>query len=226
MFERLLNLITEDELNIINNKKILLVGVGGVGGYALESLVRSGFRDITIIDGDDIAPSNLNRQIVAKIDNIGKSKVNEAKMRMESINSDVNIKIVNTFLSLDNFESYINQEYDYILDCIDDIKIKVELIKYANKKNIKIISSLGMGRKIDASKVVITRLDKTFNDPLAKKLRYLLRSENINLKIPVVFSSEDAIDVNEHIGSAIFVPSVAGILIANYIFLDIIKPQV
>lgn len=223
MFDRLLKLITEEDLKKIEKQKILLVGIGGVGGYTLESLIRSGFKNISIIDGDVISDSNLNRQIIAKTTNINKSKVAEAKIRCLEINPSANIKTIETFLTIDNFNDYINEEYDYIIDACDDIKVKIELIKYAKEHNIKIITSLGTGRKLDPLKLEITKLNKTFNDPLAKKLRTELRKRDIDLNVPVVFSSEGAIDTGDTIGSAIFVPATAGILLANYIFCDVIK---
>lgn len=223
MFERLKALIDEIQFEKIQRTKILLVGLGGVGGYTLESLVRSGFKHLTLVDGDIIAESNLNRQIIAKNDNLGHTKVEEAKLRALSINKDINIKTIATFLTQSNFKEYINDKYDYIIDACDDIKIKIELIKYAQDKNIKIITCLGTGKKLNPTKLEVTTLNKTFNDPLAKKLRYELRKQNISLKIPVVFSSEEVLNTNTTIGSAIFVPSCAGILLANYIFMDIIN---
>ena len=225
MFDRLIPLIGIDNLEKIKNKKILLVGIGGVGGFTLECLVRSGFSNITIIDGDIIDKSNLNRQLITNNENITKFKTEEALKRYNMINSSLNLKCINTFLTKENFNLYINEEYDYIIDACDDIKIKVELIKYAQEKNIKIISALGTGKKLNPPALCITSLDKTENDPLAKKLRNLLRKENLNLKFPVVFSKEKPLTTEKIIASAIFVPAVAGIYLANYIFLDIIKPQ-
>lgn len=225
MYERLLKLITEEQLEKIKNTKILLIGVGGVGGYTLECLVRSGFHNITIVDGDDIVLSNLNRQIISKIDNLGCSKVEEAKNRALSINPNLNIHAIDVFLTTDNFSEYIHDYYDYILDACDDMKIKIELIKYANQTNAKIITCLGTGRKLDPTKVEVTTLNKTFNDPLARKLRYELKKQNIPLNIKVIFSSEDAIKTEGVVGSAVFVPATAGILLANQVFLDMINPQ-
>ncbi len=220
MFNRLLQLISLEDLKVIQKKRILLVGVGGVGGYALESLIRSGFQNITIIDGDVIDITNLNRQIIANTTNIGKLKSEVAKKRCLDINPGANIKAISVFLNQDNFQEYINKDYDYIIDACDDIKIKVLLIKYAQENEIKIISALGTGRRLDPTKLEIIKLNKTFNDPLAKKLRYELKKENISHNIPVVFSSEEAIKTEDTIGSAIFVPALAGILMANYIFND------
>ena len=225
MFDRLLKIISEEELEKIKNTKILLVGLGGVGGFAFEALIRSGFSNITIIDGDIIDISNLNRQIITNSNNIGNSKVNEALKRALSINSNINIKTINKLITIDNFNTYINDNYDYIIDACDDIKVKISLIKYAINNNIKIITALGLGKKIDATKIEITTLNKTFNDPLAKKLRYELRKENISLNIPVVFSKENAINSDNVIGSSVFVPGCAGLLLTNYVFLDILKKK-
>lgn len=225
MFERLMALIDDEDMQKIQNTNILLVGVGGVGGYTLESLIRSGFKDITLIDGDFIVESNLNRQIIARNDNLGQMKVEEAKLRALSINKEADIKNINTFLTKENFNIYVNEQYDYIIDACDDVKIKIELIKYAKRNNIKIISCLGTGKKLDPTKLEITSLNKTFNDPLAKKLRYELRKEGLDLKIPVVFSKEEVKDTKEIIGSAIFVPASAGILLASYVFNDTIKKE-
>ena len=223
MYQRLLELISENDFQKINQAHILLVGVGGVGGFAFEALIRSGFMNIDIVDGDIIDISNLNRQIITNQENIGLSKVEEAKKRAYLINDKINISSYNVFLTKDNFNQYINKKYDYIIDACDDIKIKIELIKYVKNNNIKIISCLGTGRKLDPLKLEITSLNKTFNDPLAKKLRYELRKNNLNLNIPVIFSTEKSLTCDKYVGSAIFVPATAGILLANYIFNDILK---
>ena len=225
MFDRLIPLIGEENLKKIKNTRILLVGIGGVGGFTLEALVRSGFENITIIDGDTIDQSNLNRQIITNEKNIDKIKVEEALKRYQNINHNLNMQIKNIFLTKENFNKYITEKYDYIIDACDDLSVKVELIRFAQNNNIKIISALGTGKKINPKYLEITTLDKTENDPLAKKLRSLVRKEKLNLKIPVLFSKETPINTQNILGSCIFVPSVAGIYIANYVFLDIIKPQ-
>ena len=224
MFERLIPLIGTTNLEKIKNTKILLVGIGGVGGFTLEALVRTGFLNITIIDGDIIEESNLNRQIITNQENIGNLKVEEAINRYTSINK-VNIKAIDVMLTKDNFKEYINEYYDYIIDACDDLAIKVELVRYARKNNIKIISALGTGKKLNSAYLEITTLAKTENDPLARKFRSMIRQANLDLNIPVVFSKEASINTNNVIGSAIFVPAVAGLYLANYVFLDILKPQ-
>lgn len=225
MFERLISLIGTDNLEKIKSRKILLVGIGGVGGFTLEALVRTGFVNITIVDGDTIDESNLNRQIITNTNNIGHSKVEEALNRYTSINSSINIKAIDVMLTKDNFYEYINENYDYIIDACDDLTIKLELIRYAKEHNIKIISALGTGKKLNSTCLEITTLDKTENDPLARKLRSMVRHANLDLNIPVVFTKETSVDTDNVIGSAIFVPAVAGLYLANYVFLDILKPQ-
>ena len=225
MFDRLIPLVGSTNLEKIKNTKILLVGIGGVGGFTLEALVRTGFLNITIIDGDIIEESNLNRQIITNQENIGNLKVKEAINRYTSINSEVNIKAIDVMLTEDNFKEYINEYYDYIIDACDDLAIKVELVRYAKDHNIKIISALGTGKKLNSTCLEITTLDKTENDPLARKLRSMVRHANLDLNILVVFSKETSMDTNNVIGSAIFVPAVAGLYLANYVFIDILKPQ-
>lgn len=226
MFDRLISLIGKDNLEKIASKHILLVGIGGVGGFTLEALIRSGFKNITIIDGDSIEITNLNRQIITNTNNVSKLKANEAKKRALTINPNINLKTINIFLTKENIKDYLNESYDYIIDACDDIPIKLELIKFAINNNIKIITCLGTGKKLDSSKLEITTLNKTYNDHLAKKLRNELKKAKITLNIPVVFTKEVAIKTEGIIGSAIFVPASAGILLANYVFNDIIKPQI
>ena len=225
MWERLIPLIGIDLLKEIKKVKILLVGIGGVGGFVLEALVRSGFCDITIVDGDKIDYSNLNRQIISNGTNIGKAKVEVAKNRCMRINQELSLKTINVMLTKENFATWINTDYDYIIDACDDVVIKLELIKYALMKNIKIICALGTGKKLDPKYLQITTLAKTKNDPLAKKLRSMVRKEGLSLDIPVIFSNEDSINTGNVVASSIFVPATAGIYLANYVFLDIIKPS-
>ena len=179
--ERTISLIGEEKLNIIRSKKILIVGIGGVGGYTLESLVRMGINNITIADFDTISETNINRQILATNENIDSYKVDEALKRYKSINEDLNLITIKDKLTESNLDSILETNYDFIIDACDDTKVKVALVMFASKNAIKIISSMGTAKRIDASKVIITRLDKTNNDPLAKKMRSLLRKENISL---------------------------------------------
>ncbi len=221
MFDRLIKLIGKNNLDKIGNAKILLVGVGGVGGFVLEGLVRSGIKNITIVDGDMVDESNLNRQIISNQENIGNNKVDEAIKRCKNINKDINIVGYNVMLNESNIDSL--GYFDYIIDACDDIRAKVGLIKYAKDNNMKIICALGTGKRISPCNVKITRLDKTINDPLAKKLRSILKKENINRNIPVVYSEDLPLNHDKTIASCIFVPGVAGLYMAYYVINDIIK---
>ena len=224
MFERLIELIGEDKFNEIQSKKILLVGVGGVGSYALEALVRNGFNNITIIDYDTIAISNLNRQLITNSHNIGNSKVIEGLLRAKAINPSISIDGIEKRLTIDNLPQILDMNYDYIIDACDDINIKFELIQKSLKYNYKLISSMGTAKKLDPTKLEITTLDKTNNDPLARILRKKVKDAKINKKIHVVSSTEVPLNIDT-LGTANLVPSVAGLLCVSYIVNDIIKEK-
>ena len=205
MFDRLELLIGKENIEKISKINVLIVGIGGVGGTALEALVRSGVKNITIIDKDVFSESNLNRQILSTRDSIGLYKVDVGINRCKSINPDVNI----TGLKINLDEKNVNElEYfDFIIDACDDINAKLSLMQYASRNNIKLISSMGTGKRLNPSNVIITRLDKTSNDPLAKKMRYEARKRGLKLNIPVVCSKEEPINKDRVIASSIFVPS-------------------
>lgn len=221
MFDRLELLIGKENIEKISKINVLIVGIGGVGGTALEALVRSGVKNITIIDKDVFSESNLNRQILSTRDSIGLYKVDVGINRCKSINPDVNI----TGLKINLDEKNVNElEYfDYIIDACDDINAKLALMQYANKNNINLISSMGTGKRLNPSNVIITRLDKTSNDPLAKKMRYEARKRGLKLNIPVVCSKEEPINNDRVIASSIFVPSTAGLMLAYYIIEKVIN---
>ena len=221
MYEKIINLIGENNFNKIKNSKILLVGVGGVGSFAFETLIRSGFQNITIIDNDIVEESNINRQLVANLNTIGKNKVDIALNIANNINKNININAFKMFLSKDNINE-LDDDFDFIIDACDTLNTKLELIRFASDNNIKIISSMGVGNRIDASLIKITTLNKTNNDPLAKKLRKLVKDNKLNSKIPVVCSDEIPYKKGE-VNSMVTSPSIAGILMVNYIINDIIK---
>ncbi len=220
MFERF-ELLVGNKIEDIKNKKVLVVGVGGVGSYTVESLVRCGIRSITIIDNDIIDITNLNRQLMTTTDNVGESKVEVVKNRIESINPKCSVNAINAFLDENNIDSIVN-DYDYVVDACDTVKTKVGLINICNKKNIKLISAMGTGNKMDPSKLEITDIYKTNNDPLAKLIRHECRGLGIK-KLTVVCSSELPIKKGvKTIPSNSFVPATAGLLITSYIINDIV----
>lgn len=222
MFERLIGLIGEEKLKEIERKKILLIGVGGVGSYALEALIRNGFFDITIVDFDTIDLSNLNRQLITDSTNIGKYKVDEAKKRALLINPNINIQVINEKLNKENLRNLLNQNFDYIIDACDTLDVKFALMENSLHYSYKLISSMGTAKKTDPTKLEITTLDKTNNDPIARLLRNKVRKAHINKKIYVVSSTEVPKQINM-LGTANLVPSVAGLLCVSFIFNDIIK---
>ena len=222
MFERIITLIGENNIKIIQTKKVLIVGLGGVGGYALETLVRSGITNIDLIDYDIIDKSNLNRQIISNSSNIGNKKVLEAKNRALSINPNININTYEMFLNEDNIDTILSNNYDYIIDACDSVPTKLELIKRSVNNNFKLISSMGTAKKLDPTKLCITTLDKTNYDPLAKVMRKKVKDLKINKKINVVSTTEKAIECNG-LGSMMMVPAVSGILCAKFVIDDIIK---
>lgn len=222
MLERLIALIGEDKLKEIKEKKILLIGVGGVGSYALEALIRNGFSKITIVDYDKIDISNLNRQIITNSKNIGEYKVNEAKKRALLINPDAEIEIFNQRLDKENLLAILDNDFDYIIDACDTLEVKFALIENSLHYKYKLISSMGTAKKFDPTKLEITTLDKTFNDPIARILRSKVKHAHINKKVHVVSSTEVPKEMDV-LGTANLVPSVAGLLCVSYIFNDIIK---
>lgn len=222
MFERLIGLIGEEKLKEIERKKVLLIGVGGVGSYALEALIRNGFYDITIVDFDIIDLSNLNRQLITDSTNIGKFKVDEAKKRALLINPNIKIQTINEKLNKENLKNLLNQNFDYIIDACDTLDVKFALMENSIHYSYKLISSMGTAKKIDPTKLEITTLDKTNNDPIARLLRNKVRKAHINKKIYVVSSTEVPKQINM-LGTANLVPSVAGLLCVSFIFNDIIK---
>lgn len=223
MFDRLLKLISKEELEMLGKANVLLVGVGGVGGYALESMVRIGLKNITIIDNDTVDLTNLNRQIISLHSNIGLLKVDVAEKRALDINLNINLKKIDTFITKDNIDTIFNEKYDYIIDAGDTVTTKVELIKKAQEKNIKIISIMGTGNRLNPTMLEITDVFKTNYDPLAKVMRKLLRENNIT-EADVITSKEIPIKTGTSTpGSTSLVPSVAGIYATYYIVKDILK---
>ena len=220
-FDRVISLIGKDKFDLINSKKVLVVGCGGVGGYAIEALIRTGIKNIDVIDNDIIDITNLNRQIITNLNNIGLSKTDVLKKHALSINDKLNINAYNIFLDKTNIDKIINNNYDYIIDACDTVDTKILLMNYSLNNNFKLISCMGTAKKLDPSKLCITTLDKTNYDPLAKAIRKKINKENLK-KINVVSSCEKIIKC-ENLGSLMFVPATAGILCAKYVIDDILK---
>ena len=216
------SLIGTENFQKLQNSKIAIFGMGGVGGTCFEALVRSGINHFYIQDFDTVNESNLNRQVLYNLNDINQKKCSSAAIFAKLINK--NVEIIENYEKLSNeFNLEFLKTYDFVIDAIDDMNAKVYLIKYCIQNNINIIVSLGMGRKLDPSRVKIVPLNKTTVDPLAKKLRYLLKNENIDLsKVMCAFSDEDAASYNGEISSMIFVPSSAGLNMAHFVVKSLI----
>ena len=222
MFTRVISLIGEENLTKISKKTVLVVGLGGVGGYAVEALVRSGVSNLILIDYDKIDISNLNRQIITNNNNIGLNKTDVMKDHILSINPECNVIVINTFLNKDTINLLTKYQIDYIVDACDSVQAKKLLIDYALDKDIKLIASMGTANKLDPEKLTITDIRKTAYDPLAKILRKYVLDKKTNKKIMVVSSTEVPIK-KDVLASMMFVPATAGILCAKYIINDIIN---
>lgn len=219
-FSRLEILMNIDNLK---NKKVLVIGVGGVGGYAVEALARCGIGNITIVDYDKVDISNINRQIIALHSTIGLFKVEVLKKRILDINPNCSVETFSCFYDEKTTNLIFNKDYDYILDCCDSLKSKELLIREAIKRNIKIISSMGAGFKFDPSKIQIEKLKNTSYDKLARILRYNLKDNKKCLEIPVVYSKEQMEKKGTPLGSNAFIPSIFGLTMVSYIINDIRK---
>lgn len=217
-FSRLEKVIGSDNLNNLNNKTVLVLGVGGVGGYVVESLARSNIGTLIIVDYDKVEESNINRQIIALNSTIGKSKVDVLETRIKDINSGCKVIKIDKFIDNNNFNELFNNNIDYFVDACDTVLVKKLVIKECLKRNIPFISSMGTGNKLDPSKLEIIDIRKTVNDPLARILRKFVKDEKINKKVMVLSSTELPIKTGDRTpGSTAFVPSSAGLLIASYI---------
>ncbi len=222
-FERLKLLLGQENIKKIFNSTVLIIGLGGVGSYAVEALVRSGIKKIILVDSDKIDITNLNRQLMTNYNNIGEYKTEALKNRIKTINKFIEVECINEFISKDNIDKLFKRKIDYVIDACDTVNTKKEIIRKCVKNKIKFISSMGVGNKMDPSKLKIVDIRKTSYDPISKVIRKMIKDEKINNKIPVVFSDEKPIKVKEKIGSNSFIPAIAGLLCASYVINDVIK---
>lgn len=221
MKERLINLFGENNLEKIKNAHILLVGIGGVGSFCFETLIRCGVENITVIDFDTYEESNLNRQLYATIDTLGKKKIDTALLRAKSINENVNINVLDTFLDFNSDFDF--SSYDYIIDACDSVSAKANLIINAKKYNKKIIVSLGIGNRVCPELVCKSTLKESLFDPLGKKLNhYLIKKCEFFDNVNVICSKEKPIK-SQPISSYVCTTSVAGIYLSDYVIKDIIN---
>ena len=222
-FSRFISQIGIDNFNKLTNKKVMIFGIGGVGGHVAEALARSGIQHLVLIDSDTVEESNINRQIIAAYDTIGKPKVELMKERILSINPDAKVEAIQKFYLPENSDEFDFSNVDYIIDCVDTVTAKISIICKAKELNIPIISAMGAGNKLDPSKLLVSDIYKTSVDPLAKVMRHELKKRNIkNLK--VVFSTEELIKTEGNTPTSnAFVPASMGLLIASEVIKDLIK---
>ena len=221
-FEREKLLIGND-IEILSNKTILVLGLGGVGGYTVESLARCGIGHLILVDYDIVDITNINRQIIALHSNIGKKKTSCFKERIKDINPKCIVDTYDIFYDEENKDIIFGEHIDYVIDCCDSLKSKKILIMECYKRKIPIISSMGTGNKFHPELFLIDSLKKTSYDPLAKKLRFLLKNHKELLNTKVLYSKEKPTEYKGKIGSISYVPSVAGLLITSEVINEILK---
>ena len=216
-------MISDQDIEKINSKSVLVFGLGGVGGSLAESLVRAGIGKIGLVDGDEYEITNVNRQVFATTKTLGMRKVDACQERLLDINPDLLVKKYDLFVTEENIKDIDFENYDYVVDAIDTITSKLLIIREAYDKNIKIISAMGAGNRLDPTKFKIMDIEKTKNDPVARIMRKKLKEMNIR-KLKVVCSEELPIKTSDRTpGSISFVPPVCGMVLASYVITDILK---
>lgn len=227
-------LLGEDKTKHLQNKNILVVGLGGVGGYAAEMLVRAGIGEMTIVDGDEISLTNVNRQLLATHSNLNKKKALLMSERLKDINPNIKLTVIDKYIKQEYIKNILNNNFDYVVDAIDTFAPKKYLIYHSLQQNLRIVSSMGAAGKLDPSKVQIANLEKSYNCKLARMLRKKLRKLGVNGGFPVVFSSEQVnpeavVEVeNEqnkksNVGTISYMPALFGIFCASKVVNDLLN---
>ena len=217
--------VGDDSFEKVTDKKICVVGVGGVGGAALEGLVRFGFKNIAIFDFDTVDITNLNRQIISTRDAVGRPKTEVAAERAKSINPDINITVHNVFIEKDNLNLIKDEKPAYVIDAIDSVKAKLDLIEFCHRENIPVISSMGTGNRLNCTGFVIDKVEKTAGNGcgLSKVMRQELRKRGINGHTslfntrPPESKAVNSANGRNAPGSCPFAPNVAGLMVAQYV---------
>ena len=220
-------LIGDEGLEKLKSKRVALFGIGGVGGFVLEGLSRSGIGEITIFDKDKVSESNLNRQIIATIDSVGLDKVEVAKNRVNNIDDSIKVNAIKTFYLPENADTVDFSKFDYVIDAVDTVSAKISIIENAKKVGVPVISCMGTGGKLNPELLKVSCIEKTSVCPLAKVMRKKLKNRGIT-DVKVVYSTEEGVSAKTNsnekiIPSMIFVPAVAGLLIANEVVKDLLK---
>ncbi len=216
-------LLGENASKKLRGSKILIFGAGGVGGFTIEALARCGIHTIGIVDNDTVSESNINRQIIATSHTIGQPKVDLFEARIKDISPHTEVKKFNLFYLPNMSSNFDFSEWDYIVDAIDTVKAKIDIIERSKNANTPIISSMGCGNRLDPTQLQVTDIYNTQMDPLSKIMRRELRKRQIS-SLKVVYSPEQPIvHSGEHTASISFVPSTAGLIIASVVVNDIIS---
>ncbi|QLY39593.1 tRNA threonylcarbamoyladenosine dehydratase [Hujiaoplasma nucleasis] len=225
LFNRLENLIGHDKIEMLKHKHIVVFGLGGVGSFAAEALVRSGIGKLTLVDYDIVDITNINRQLIAKTSTIGLKKVEVFSRRAKDINPDIQIIAIDEAVNQDNVLSILNPLPDFVLDCIDDVAGKLELVKACQTKQIPLILAMGFANKFHPEMIRLSTLKKTSVCPLARSVRKLVRDHGLSLDVACVYSEEKPAQVIDKtiLGSTAFCPSSAGLMMASYVINQILE---
>lgn len=216
--QRLMLVYGEDKVDELKFKRVMIAGLGGVGGYAAEAIARSFVGTLMLADFDVYDVTNLNRQLHSDLSNIGMSKTDVVEAHIRMINPDVRVVKVNERLTPENMNTYVDEDIDFVIDAIDDIRAKAALICFCADRGINIISSMGTGNKVHPELLRIGDIYETSVCPLAKRMRKILRDAGI-VKLPVVYSMEEVkrLSGSSTVGSTAFVPGTAGLMLASYV---------
>ena len=223
-------ILGEYGINKLHNSHVLVIGVGGVGRFCVEALVRAGVSNITIVDYAQVEVMDINRQLPGLTSTLGQDKVDVVKNRLLDINNNLNINAIKATFNCETSDEIFKYKYDYVADAIDMVSAKIHLVEECIKRNIPIISSMGMGNKLDPTKIEVSDISKTHTCPLAKVIRKELRDRNIE-HLKVVFSTEQPLEVKEKVsnghrilpGSISFMSSSGGLTMASEIVKDILN---
>ena len=215
--ERSALLLGNEALEILKNKTVLVVGIGGVGSFCVEALARTGIGHLILVDKDKVESSNINRQLLATTETINQVKVIVMKKRIQTLNPECKVDMYDCFYDCSMDEKIFSQRIDFVIDCIDSIKSKQDLAMACIQRDIPFLSSMGTARRLDPSKLEIMELEKTSYDPIAKRMRNWKRKNKIRNKIWVVCSTEPTrpVEAGKPLPSMIFVPASAGLLLAS-----------
>ncbi|NCB48173.1 MAG: tRNA threonylcarbamoyladenosine dehydratase [Clostridia bacterium] len=214
--------VLKEKTKSLENSHIAILGLGGVGGYVLEMFARMNIREITVVDCDEFEKSNLNRQILATIQTIGKEKIVVAKERVESINSECKVNAKKIRISEENVAEVLNEKYDYVLDCIDDVNAKIAVIKFCKQNKLPLLCAMGTGNRYKNPNFVVEDLFKTSYDGLARKLRTELKKENFVGKVDVAYTKENA-EKTTALGSVVYYPLLCAGTMVSFVTNQIIS---